>query len=104
MWSAGHMFGTPDLERSSKNPWRFTLRLQVLASVIQTAWSHSFLSYLTWLNRKVGNIWTAADVNNSLLVCLFVCLEELITVIQNVCLINSFQNRSRDLPDMKQGC
>ena len=64
MRSAGHVFDTPDLERSSKNAWRFTLRLQVLASVIQTVWSHNFLIYLTWLNRKVGNIWNAADVNN----------------------------------------
>ena len=89
MRSAGHVFDTPDLERSSKNAWWFTLRLQVLAFVIQTVWSYSFLIYLTWLNRKVGNIWTAADVNNSLLFC----LEELITVIQNVCSVNSFQNR-----------
>lgn len=89
MRSAGHVFDTPDLERSSKNAWRFTLRLQVLASVIQTVWSHSFLIYLAWFNRKVGNIWTAADINNSLLFC----SEELITVIQNVYLVNSFQNR-----------
>jgi hypothetical protein len=47
MRSAGHVFDTPDLERDSKNAWRFTLRLRVLAAVIQTVWSHSFLIYLT---------------------------------------------------------
>jgi len=100
MRSADHVFDTPDLERSSKNSSRFTLRPQVLASVIQTVWSNNFLIYLTWLNRKVGNIWTAAYANNSLLCC----LEDMITVIQNVCLVNSFQNRPRDLSHMKHGC
>jgi hypothetical protein len=75
MRSAGHVLDTPDLERSFKNAWRFTLRFQVLASVINGRVSQFPNLFNFVKSEKVGNIWTATDVNN----CLLFWLEELLS-------------------------